>query len=123
MFNKNNTQQVPNFTSRSEAFDYMFTQMCEKGADLMDAAERANSFADIIAKNKSLPDAPAAPKSVIETGIGYLKQIVVIKNEYPEVWDLAAGALGGLIGAFAGNKAAQEDTQDDRPPINFDEIE
>ena len=122
MFDKNKIQ-VPNFNSRSEAFDYMFTRMCEKGADLMDAAERANSFADIIAKNKSLPDAPAAPKGVIETGLGYLKEIVVIKNEYPEVWDLAAGAIGGLIGAFAGAKTAQEDHHDDRPPVNFDEIE
>lgn len=122
MFSKNKVE-VPNFNSRSEAFDYMFTQMCDKGADLMDAAERANSFADIIAKNKSLPDAPPAPKNIVETGIGYLKQIVVIKNEYPEVWDLATGAIGGLIGAFAGAKAAQEDPQDDRPPVNFDELE
>lgn len=122
MFSKNK-MEVPNFNSRSEAFDYMFTQMCDKGADLMDAADRANSFADIIAKNRSLPDAPPAPKSVVETGIGYLKQIVVIKNEYPEVWDLAAGAIGGLIGAFAGSKATQEEPQDDRPPVNFDELE
>ena len=122
MFNKNSIQ-VPNFTTRSEAFDYMFTQMCEKGADLMDAASRANSFADIIAKNKSLPDAPPAPKSIVETGIGYLKQVVEIKKEYPEVWDLAAGAIGGLIGALAGTKASQDEPQDERPPINFDEIE
>lgn len=120
--NKNNTD-VPKFTSRSEAFDFMLTHMCARGADLMDAAERANAFADIIAKNKSLPDAPPTPKNAIDTGIGYLKQIVVIKKEYPEIWDLVAGAVGGLIGAFAGSKAAQEEEiEDERPPVNFDEL-
>lgn len=122
MFNKSNDKPVPTFESRSEAFDYMFTKMCERGADMMDAAEKANKFADIIAKNKALPDAPAKPQTVIEKGACYLKQVVEIKRDYPEVWDLAAGAIGGLIGAFAGSKSIEDDEEKEEP-LDFNNIE
>ena len=123
MFDRKN-RQVPAFRSRAEAFDYMFTEMCDRGADLHDAAKKADEFADIIAKNRSLPDAPEKQKNIIETCVVYLQQISTIKKEHPEIWTLASGAIGGLIGAFAGSKAVTEDEdQESVPPLpDFDTI-
>lgn len=102
----------------------MFTELYENGADPINAAERANSFADIISTNLGLPSEPEKPKSMVEQGVNMVKQVVVIKKEYPEVWDLIVGALGGVIGAFAGNKAASDDVQDVQPtPLDFDNME
>lgn len=91
----------PTFTSRAEAFDYMFAEQVEKGVDMMDAAERANKFADIIAANKGLPATPPKPMNAIEKTVSYIKQVAVLKQENPEVWELITGAAGGLISGFA----------------------
>lgn len=124
MFNRNNNKPVPVFASRAEAFDYMFAEMCDRGADLSDAAKRADEFADIIAKNRSLPSVPEKQKNVVEKCVVFLQQVSVIKKENPEVWNLAAGALGGLIGAFAGAKVVEEERQDDiPPPPDFNNLE
>lgn len=123
MFNRNN-KQVPAFTSRAEAFDYMFAELCDRGADLADAAKRADEFADIIAKNRSLPAAPEKQKNVVEKCVVLLQQVSVIKKENPELWNLATGALGGIIGAFAGVKASEDDHPNDvPPPPEFDKID
>ena len=56
--------------------------------------------------------------------VGYGKQIVTIKKEYPEVWDLAVGAIGGVIGAFVGVKATDAPANDDQPKeIDFDNLQ
>ena len=124
MFGSKSDRKVPVFTSRAEAFNYMFAELYENGADPINAAERANSFADIISTNLALPTEPEKPKSIVEKGVNMVKQIVVIKKEYPEVWDLVVGAIGGVIGAFAGTKAALPDEPDEaREPIDFNNLE
>ena len=45
-------KEVPSFNSRAAAFDYMFADLVERGRDMIEAAEQAERFADIIAKNK-----------------------------------------------------------------------
>ena len=45
-------KEVPSFDSRAAAFDYMFADLVERGRDMIEAAEQAERFADIIAKNK-----------------------------------------------------------------------
>lgn len=125
MFNKKE-RAIPAFGSRAEAFDYMFSEMCDRGADLHDAAKRADEFANLIAKNRALPDAPEKQKNAIEKCVVYLQQISVIKKEHPEVWNLASGALGGLIGAFVGSKASNADINepsDIPPPPDFNNLE
>ena len=102
----------------------MFAELYENGADPLNAAERANSFADIVATNLGLPKEPEKPKSIIEQGVNVVKQVVVIKKEYPEVWDLVVGAIGGVIGAFAGTKAAlPDDPDEERESIDFNNLE
>lgn len=112
---------IPTFSYRSEAFDYMFAELVDKGRGMMEAAEEANKFADIVATNKKLPDAPLPEKSVLEKGISLLKQVASIKKEEPEIWDIATSALSGVIGGFTGGTVALEEPPKDS--INFDELE
>ena len=123
MFNTKPDRKTPTFKSRAEAFNYMFAELYENGADPLNAAERANSFADIVATNLGLPKEPEKPQSMVEKTITIVKQVAVVKKEYPEVWDLVAGAIGGLIGAFTGVKAAQPEEQEEaRTPLDFENM-
>lgn len=113
-------KSVPSFAFRSEAFDYLFAELVEKGKSMIDAAEEANKFADIVAKNKKLPDAPPPQMNAIEKGLSVLKQVAAIKKENPEIWEMVTSAASGVIGGFAGGVAIEE------PPvtnINFEELE
>ena len=114
-------KEVPSFGSKSEAFDYMFADLVERGRDMMDAAEQAAKFADIVAKNKKLPDVPQKELNGLEKGIGYVKQLAALKKENPEIWDMVTGALGGVIGGFSGGGLTIEEpiTRE----INLDEID
>lgn len=124
MFNSKPERKTPTFKSRAEAFNYMFAELYENGADPLNAAERANSFADIVATNLGLPKEPEKPKSVVEKTITIVKQVAVIKKDYPEVWDLVVGAIGGVVGAVVGVKASQpEEPEEERSPLDFDNME
>lgn len=124
MFYSKPERKTPTFKSRAEAFNYMFAELYENGADPLNAAERANSFADIVATNLGLPKEPEKPQSMVEKTITIVKQVAVVKKEYPEVWDLVAGAIGGLIGAFTGVKAAQPEEQEEaRTPLDFENMQ
>lgn len=115
-------KELPSFGSRSEAFDYMLSELVNKGKDMMEAAEQAEKFAGIVAKNKGLPDMPAKQLNGLEKGIGYAKQLLALKKESPEVWDMVTGAIGGVINGFTGGGAAviEEPTPID---IDFESIE
>lgn len=115
---------LPSFSSRSEAFDFMLADRLSKGDDYHDAAEKADKFADIITKNKKLPATPPKPKNGIETAVGYVEQIVAVKRDHPEVWDLVVGGIGGLLSGFsllAGKEAVSQE-ESVLAEINFDEI-
>lgn len=115
------TKTVPSFGSRSEAFDYLLASLVADGVPIEEAASRANEFAEVVAKNKNLPPLPEKPKSAIEQGITVIQQVASVKRDYPEVWDLLTGALGGLIGGFTGaNIATAEEPQ--RETIDFDNL-
>lgn len=91
----------PTFKSRSEAFDYMLSELIRKGEDMMKAAEKANAFAEIVATNKSLPNTSPVPLNTMERVVGYIKMAAQLKKDNPEVWELITGALGGLVSGFA----------------------
>ena len=125
MFNNSKSdRKVPTFKNRAEAFNYMFAELYENGADPINAAERANSFADIIATNLGLPKEPEKPKNMVEKTITIVKEVAVIKKDYPEVWDLIIGAVGGVIGAVAGVKATEPTEQEEeKTHIDFDNLQ
>lgn len=113
--------QVPVFQSKAEAFDYMFTHLCAQGMDMMDAAQKAQTFAEIVAKNRALPD---KPKGIMGQCMDLMKQVSEVKKEYPDMWDIVSGVLGGVVGVVAGTKAV-ESSQDDEPIeiLDFDNME
>lgn len=121
LFNKEATP-VPRFDYRSEAFDYYFAKGLEEGRDVMAVAEQADRFADIVAKNKRLPDAPPPQMSTIEKGIHYAEQIASIKRNHPEVWELVTSVAGGLIGGFAGGAAVASVQEPPHETIDFDNL-
>ena len=96
-----NKTAPPSFKSRSEAFDYMLSDLISRGEDMMKAAEKANAFAEIVATNKSLPNTSPVPLNTMERVVGYIKMAAQLKKDNPEVWDLLTGALGGLVSGFA----------------------
>lgn len=90
----------------------------------MAAAKKADDFASVVARNKGIPDECPKPQTMMEKVVGYGKQIVTIKKEYPEIWDLAVGAIGGVIGAFVGVKATDvHDDDEQQKEIDFDNLE
>lgn len=111
---------IPTFKSRAEAFDYMFTTLCTNGEDMMDAAKKAEQFAEIIGKNRELPQ---VPKNFMAQCVDFMKQVSEIKRDYPDIWDVASGILGGVVGLFAGTKAAEQADEQPAEPLNFDEME
>lgn len=113
---------MPRFAYRSEAFDYYFAKGIEEGKDEMTVAEEADKFADIVAKNKHLPDAPPPPMSAIEKGVYYAEQIASVKSKHPEVWDLITSVAGGLIGGFAGGTTAVAIQEPALDKIDFDKL-
>lgn len=117
------TKPIPRFAYRSEAFDYYFAKLIEEGRDEMSAAEQADKFANIVATNKRLPDSPPPPMNTIEKGVFYAKQIVAIKQDNPELWDLATSVLGGIIGGFAGGTTAVAIQEPTTENIDFNNLQ
>lgn len=118
-------RQVPTFTSRAAAFNFMFAEQVERGMGMMEAAEQANKFADIIATNQGLPHTPPKPQNGIEKMVGYIKTVAQVKQENPEVWELITGAAGGLISGFAllTSQSTPQQQPQQREEIDFDKIE
>jgi hypothetical protein len=116
---------MPVFQSRAEAFDFMVTERISKGDDYAEAVERADKFADVIAKNKKLPLTPPRPKNGVEKIVGYIEQIATVKKEHPEVWELVAGGIGGLISGFAliGHKQSPPSIESETEKIDFNKIQ
>lgn len=86
----------------------------------MDAAKKAEQFAEIIGKNRELPQ---VPKNFMAQCVDFMKQVSEIKRDYPDMWDVASGILGGVVGLFAGTKAAEQADEQPAEPLNFDEME
>lgn len=116
-------RNVPTFNSRSEAFDYMFTERVNKGDDYAEAADKADRFADIITRNKELPATTPKPKNGIEKAVGYVEQLVAVKKEHPEVWELVVGGIGGLVSGFLVKKDMNEPSEATPANIDFDNLD
>lgn len=112
---------LPSFESRAEAFDFMVSERVSKGDDYAEAVERADKFADIIAKNKKLPTTTPKPKNGIEKAVGYVEQIVAVRKEHPEVWELVVGLVSGFA-LLSGKGQAPPPAEAKVEEIDFDNI-
>lgn len=109
------------FTTRAEAFAYMLKyQLEEKRAEPMVAAEKANEFADIFAKNLGVPDVPVKG---VDKYMQMANKVVCYCEEHPKILEYAAGAATFLVGAIVGKKSEQNDEMPPQQSIDFDKIE
>ena len=74
-------EELPKMTTRADAFAYMLTVRMDSGDDAMEAARKANEFADIFARNMGLPDKPE-PEGV-DKYIGMADKVVQYCSDHP----------------------------------------
>lgn len=116
-------KEIPTFLSRAEAFAYMLAyQVEEKHADPMEAAQRANEFADIFAKNTGLPQSVEPKKEGVDKYIDNINKVVCYCEEHPRVFDFVTGAATFAVGLFTGKKI-EEKEMPKAEPIDFDNVE
>ena len=95
-------EELPKMATRADAFAYMLTVRMDSGDDAMEAARKANEFADIFARNMGLPDKPE-PVGV-DKYIGMADKVVQYCSDHPQVLDIVGGAFSALLGVFAAKK-------------------
>lgn len=114
------------FGSRAEAFAYMLAyQIEDKHAEPMEAAQRANEFADIYANNMGLPAKIDPPKDGVEKYIQMAEKIGTYCEQHPRAIEFLTGAVTFATGLFTG-KAVEQPAQVTVMPsekINFDKID
>lgn len=102
------------FGTRSEAFSYMLKSQMERGADALEAAQKAGEFADLVSHNMGLPEREEIPKEGLDKYLEGLDRVARYCDEHPKTVDLLAGAATFLLGAIAGR--ASEGKADSPPP-------
>ena len=93
-----------NFKTRSEAFSFMLTLLMSQKTEPLKAAQQADEFAEIFAKNKGLPDKVEPPKEGIDKVISMVDKTASYFSEHPQVIDFITGAATFAVGLFAGKK-------------------
>lgn len=114
------------FSSRGEAFAYMLKwQLEEKKADPMEAAEKANQFADIFAANTGVPGKVEPEPKGIDKYMQLADKVVCYCDEHPKVVDYVTGAATFLVGLVLGKKEEQQQQipPQVKEPINFENVE
>jgi hypothetical protein len=123
MFGKKERIEVK-FETRAEAFAYMLAYQVEQGVGPMEAAERADVFASIFAKNMGIPDKVEPKKEGIERYIHSIDKVVTYCDEHPKAVDMVVGVATFLVGTLTGKKAEQvADAAPVAEPIDFDKID
>lgn len=108
MFQAKRTQTELKFTTRAEAFSYMLMYMTEeKHADPLEAAQRANEFADIFAKNMGIPLKVEPEPQGVDKYLSMATKIANYIEEHPKVVEYGIPALTFVAGLVTGKKAEQ----------------
>jgi hypothetical protein len=92
------------FKTRSEAFSFMLTLLMSQKTEPLKAAQQADEFAEIFAKNKGLPDKVEPPKEGIDKVISMVDKTASYFSEHPQIIDFITGAATFAVGLFAGKK-------------------
>lgn len=121
------TESAPlSFATRAEAFAYMLSyQLNEKHVEPMEAAKRANEFAEIFAQNMGIPTNVEPPDVGVEKVIKSVDKVMCYCEEHPKVVDYLVGAFTFAAGLFT-QKAVNEEPPTPKPnfePIDFDKID
>lgn len=108
MFQQKKPQDELKFATKSEAFSYMLMYMIEeKHADPLEAAQRANEFADIFAKNMGIPVNVEPEQKGVDRYLSMATKIANYIEEHPKVVEYGIPALTFVAGLFTGKKVEQ----------------
>lgn len=122
--NKNIDSADLQFSTRADAFAYMLKyQLEEKKAEPLDAAEKANQFADILVANMGIPDRIEPPKQGVDKAIEVIDKAVCYCDEHPRILEFLTGAATFAVGLISGRKSTQQAPLPLTEKINFNEID
>lgn len=109
------------FNTRAEAFAYMLNyQLNEKKADPMEAAKKANEFAEIFAQNMGIPTNVEPPPQGVDKYIKTVDKVMCYCEEHPKVVDYLVGAVTFAAGLITQKKVENETPT---PPPRYDNID
>lgn len=113
------------FSTRAEAFAYMLKwQLEERKADPMEAAEKANQFADIFATNVGVPAKAEPEPKGIDKYMQMADKVVCYCEDHPRIVEYVVGAATFFAGLVVGNKGQQSPPlpQTQQEPIDFENV-
>lgn len=119
-----NVETVPQFRTRADAFSYMLQRQLEKGVDPMDAADKADQFASLFAKNMQLPEKAEPKPEGIDKYLTSIDKVTTWVDKHPKVVELLVPTVTFIAGLFTG-KAEQSPPPPpphNHEPIDFDKI-
>lgn len=126
MFNRKQEPKTMSFSTRSEAFAYMLNyQLTEKKADPMEAAKKANEFAEIFAQNMGIPTSVEPPPQGVDKVIKSVDKVMCYCEEHPKVVDYLVGAVTFAAGLITQRKVDNEPQPpvQKHEPLDFDNID
>lgn len=126
MFKKQEEYRMMSFNTRAEAFVYMLNyQLNEKKVDPLEAAKKANEFADIFAVNMGIPTHMEPPPQGVEKVIKSVDKVMCYCEEHPKVVDYLVGAATFAAGLITQKKVDNEQVPPPpkQEPIDFDQID
>lgn len=120
------------FATRGEAFGYMLSYMIEeKGSDPMEAARKANEFAEIFAINMGIPLKIEPKPEGVDKYLSIAEKIGNYLDTHPKLLDYGipvATFIAGLItekkiDTSGGGNFQNIQNEPNKEPINFDKID
>lgn len=127
IFDNKKPVEVPqSFASRADAFNYMLRyQIEDKKEEPLDAAKKANEFAEIFATNMGIPLVVELPKQGIDKYISMADKLASWIERNPKVVEYGVPAITGVVGLFVGKKIEQSEENHEikQEEIDFDKIQ
>ena len=126
MFTRKEEARPMSFATRAEAFAYMLNyQLNEKKADPMEAAKKANEFAEIFAQNMGIPTNVEPPAQGVDKVIKSVDKVMCYCEEHPKAVDYLVGAVTFAAGLFTQKTLDNNNTptKPQQEPIDFDKID
>lgn len=113
------------FSTRAEAFAFMLKwQLEEKKADPMEAAEKANQFAEIFSTNTGVPGKVEPEPKGIDKYMQMADKVVCYCDDHPRLVEYVTGAATFIVGLIAGKKI-DNNSEPTLPvePVDFNKID
>lgn len=125
MFNKKEEVRVMSFVTRAEAFAFMLNyQLNEKKVDPMEAAKKANEFAEIFAQNMGIPTNMEPPPQGVDKVIKSVDKVMCYCEEHPKIVDYVVGAVTFAAGLITQKKLDDPPViREQQPAIDFDKVD